>query len=50
VLTDSGDESCEYIEAWELERLCPCPTVKEASFRASSKEKWGGVVGPKEKE
>ena len=49
MLTESGDDSWEYSEeACELDRVCP--TVKEASLRASSKEKDGGVVGPNENE
>lgn len=47
-MTESGDESQEYIEAWELERLWPIE--KDAVFRASSKENSGGVRGPMENE
>jgi hypothetical protein len=42
---ESGDDSWEYSEeACELDRVWL--TENEASLRASSKEKDGGVVGP----
>jgi len=52
VLMESGDESCEYRETCELDRLWPpmLPTLYEASCNASSNENDGGVVGPKENE
>ncbi len=49
MLTESGDDSWEYSEeACELDRVWP--RVNEASLRASSKEKDGGVAGPNENE